>query len=201
MNWTCLSCGHSNAGFCYSCKQCNVKTHIVGSKSPSELIRQGKYECGPAALAVLLGHSLFNIKRVLGSYGWRNDYSGVGEDQLRMAAREFGRDLIYCNLDMVDVLRKDVGKLPDAVITVPSLNYPKKYHGVAYYNSEVVDPNYGDNSRKYWCADACIAQMPISGASIITKEPINDEMYEEIAALKESKHIYTAVDMVLRIAG
>ena len=79
MKWLCPACKAINPEFGYECHNCGAKCPAVGSKAPTHLIPQGKYECGAAALATLLGHTLFNVKRVLGQFGWRNDFSGVSE--------------------------------------------------------------------------------------------------------------------------
>ena len=197
MKWVCSSCSALNLEFRYSCYDCGVTNPLVGNRAPSEIVRQGKYECGAAALAILLGHTLFNVKSVLGEYGWRNDYQGVSESQLRACARAFGRDLVWCNTAMVKAMKK----LPDSILTLESLNYKKRYHGVAYFKGEVIDPNFGDEARKYWFADADVEKMPIKGASVITKTPLSDFEFHEIERLRKSKHNYTAVDLVMEVAG
>jgi len=197
MKWLCAGCKAINPEFSYSCHNCGARNNAVGSKTPSEILRQGKYECGAAALAILLGHTLFNVKRVLGSFGWRNDFSGVSETKLRLAAREFGRDLVWCNKRSMQAMKN----LPDGILTIPSLNYPKSYHGVAWFRGEIIDPNFGNEKRKYWFADADMTQIPISSASVILKEPLSDDVYKELVDLQKSKFNHTFADEVLKIAG
>lgn len=200
MKWICEACKAINPQFSYECHCCGSRNPVVGSKTPTELVPQGKYECGAAALAVLLGHTLFNVKRVLGDCGWRNDFDGVTEKQLRYAARAFGRDLVWCNYGMLDTMKYEL-PMPNAVITIRSLNYKKKWHGIAYYEGQVIDPNFGMAGRKYWFADADLKCIGISSASIITKRPLTDAEYSQIESLRKAKMVHSAMEHVLKVAG
>lgn len=146
-------------------------------QKPENLIVQGKYECAAAALAVLLGESLFAVKRAMGRHGWCNDMRGACEKVLRGAARDFGRDLIWTNKKGLIGCLND---LPDCMVTVPSLNYKGSFHGVSWSNGQIVDPNYGREGRNIYGPDWAPWTIGARGISVLTKEPISECLYRQI---------------------
>lgn len=143
----------------------------------TEIVRQGKYECAAASLAMVTGHTLFNVKRVMGKHGWRNDNSGAGFKLLQSAARDFGCDLLYAGRNVIRIMRED---MPTCMVCLTSLNVPKMGHGVAWVNGEIIDPNFGDKKRRYWGAEWAPWTMGAHGIELlvpggILKESIHKE--------------------------
>lgn len=168
-------------------------------KAPSiPIIKQGKFECASASLAMLLGHTHFMVKSVMGEHGWCNDFRGAGDDVLRATARAFGRDLVRAGRNTIRALDKD---LPDCLATVPSLNYKGRYHGVARINGETIDPNFGHPTRKYWGADATLEEMETSNILILTREPLSDFEHRQIAGIRKYSDDALVREAILRVAG
>jgi hypothetical protein len=162
-----------------------------------EIIEQGKYECGAASLAILLGHTLFQVKRVLGGLGWRNDKSGVKDIHLREAARAFGRDLILGKSRTITSLSE---KMPSCIVTVPSLNYPKAYHGVAWYQNQILDPNYKKN-RKVYGPEWTPWTIGALNVLILAKQPIKDSEHKEIQEIRDKGSEEDIREAILAVAA
>lgn len=113
-------------------------------KPESKIIKQGKWECAPAALAMLLEENLSTVKRAMASFGWNNTSDGSSDEVIMKAARKLGRDMLP--IDTKDIT-EDIGP---CLITVPSLNYEGKSHAIAWNEKEMLDPNFGYRGRKYW---------------------------------------------------
>lgn len=110
----------------------------------SAIIVQGKYECAAASLAMLLGESLFSVKRAMGKAGWRNDDRGAGDQIMIEAARYLGRDILKIGRYQFDEITGP------ASVTLPSLNIKGMYHAVTWTGEEILDPNWGREGRKFW---------------------------------------------------
>lgn len=125
-----------------------VSSNLVESKfkrkfiePTAKIIEQGRWECGAAALAMLLGESLWNVKRALAKVGWNNDDRGVTSDKLIKAGLSLGYELIFTD---------KVKDHEPCLVTVPSLNVVKRTHAVCWTGQELLDPNLYDEKRKHY---------------------------------------------------
>jgi hypothetical protein len=143
-----------------------------------EIIKQGKWECGPAAIAMATGHSLFNVKRLAGKAGWRNDSSGINWEASRHAYESLGFSSVYLHRSRVFQLNE----VPSAVLTVPSLNFKGRWHAVAWVNGEILDPNANYPGRKFYGPDWNPHTIGLSGAEILLK-PMSRIQLEDIKTL------------------
>lgn len=107
----------------------------------SRLIRQGRWECGPASLAMLLNESLWDVKRAASHCGWNNDDRGISDDQIITAARLLGHEVIQIN---------EANPETPQIVVLPSLNVKNVSHAVFWDGKEILDPNWGNASRKWW---------------------------------------------------
>lgn len=104
-----------------------------------KIITQGRWECGPASLAMLLDESLRDVKKAMVACGWNNDDRGCSDKQLIDSAKLLGHE-IHRTLEPNN---------NPCLITVRSLNYKKSNHAVFWNGSEILDPNWGYNGR-FW---------------------------------------------------
>jgi hypothetical protein len=113
----------------------------VGRPEPGQkIVSQGRWECGPAALSMLLKESLWDVKRAMVASGWNNDDSGCSDENLIAAAKLLGYDL-HPTLE------------PNGnacLLTVPSLNYKNKSHALCFNGIEMLDPNWGFKGRLWY---------------------------------------------------
>lgn len=105
------------------------------------VITQGRWECAPASLAMLLGESLWTVKRALAKIEWNNDDRGTTPQMCLTAAKNLGYNLIFT---------KDVNDNEPCLITVCSLNMKDKTHAVFWNGSEILDPNLYNTHRKHY---------------------------------------------------
>ena len=110
----------------------------------SKLIQQGKYECAAAALAMLLGESLFMTKRAMAKMQWRNDDRGAGNGVIMGAARILGYDLLP--LDKSEV----VPGMGACLVSLSSLNMKGMGHAITWSGKEILDPNWNRPGRFFW---------------------------------------------------
>lgn len=106
----------------------------------SKIIKQGRWECGPATLAMMLGESLWDVKRAMVKVGWNNDDGGCTDTQLINAASLLGHE-VYRTLDS--------GNFPQ-ILSTPSLNVKRMNHVVYWNGTELLDPNWGYKGRTFW---------------------------------------------------
>lgn len=119
-------------------------TKLARPQPQQKIIRQGKYDCAAAALAMLTNESLFTVKRTMGKLGWRNDNYGASGKIIVAAARDLGYDLIYQKgIDIAE-------NIGPALISVSSLNIPQMGHLVTWTGTELLDPNFEVPGRHYW---------------------------------------------------
>ncbi len=149
---------------------------------PKECLLQGKYDCAAASLAVLLGHTLFQVKGVMGAHGWRNDRSGSTDKILRETARAFGHDLVFCGRRSILAM---LDKIPPAMITIRSLNYAKGAHGVAWHDGQLIDPNYGSATRKFWGPEWAPWTVDAYSALVVSKRVLSDADHKEIEGIRK----------------
>jgi len=124
----------------------HVELHcnIVNRQEPRvNIVRQGKYECGPAALAMLLQEPLIAVKRAYAKLGWNNDENGINDVWTLKVAKMFGRDLVYTN--------RPTGK--PCLVTLKSLNVLNAQHVVTWDGQQILDPNWGYKDRKWWSTE------------------------------------------------
>jgi hypothetical protein len=144
-----------------------------------EIIAQGKYECGPAAIAMVTGHSLFHVKRLAGKAGWRNDSSGINWEASKHAYQSLGFSSIYVHRTRIFGFNDE---FPPAVLTVPSLNYKGRWHAVAWVNGEILDPNMNYPGRKTYGPEWNPFTIGASGAEILLK-PMSRIQLEDLKTL------------------
>lgn len=163
-----------------------------------EFIQQGKYECAAAALAMLLGHSMFMVKSVMGEVGWRNDDRGASEWVSQQAARAFGRDLVSVDWKTIHTLGND---LPAALVGVRSLNVPNMGHGLTWLNGEILDPNFGHPTRKYWGANWSPWTMGSAHSQVLAKQPLSLQVHRELKKIREKAPDDEVREAILAIAA
>ena len=176
-----------------------VETEFSYAKTePGNLVPQGKFECGPAGLATLTGHTLFTIKRVLGDLGWCNDRRGVTDQLLREAARALGHDLLFCGKrSIASVLHL----MPPCLVSVPSLNYPKAAHGVAWFEGQIVDPNFNRPGRLVYGPEWAPWTIGAYSALVLTKTPLSDKIHNEFKYIRNNGGPDDIKDALLSLRG
>jgi len=125
-----------------------VNSHMVESKfnrkfkdAQADIIEQGRWECGAASLAMLLGESLWSVKRALAKVGWNNDDRGVTSDKLVLAGLNLGYQL---------KITENVKDDEPCLVSVPSLNVANRTHAVCWNGQELLDPNIYNEKRKHY---------------------------------------------------
>jgi hypothetical protein len=138
------------------------------TKRPTQdVVQQGKWECMPAALAMLTGHTLFTIKRALGRHGWRNDNGGCGWEAVLPAIRDLGFDMIW--LDKKRMYMLGLNEVPKCIVTVPSLNYYGHWHALTWLNGEILDPNMDRPGRLWYGAEWNPHTIGATGVEVLIK--------------------------------
>jgi hypothetical protein len=146
-------------------------------KEPGQgVVLQGKYECAAAAMAMLTGHTLFQVKRAMGRAGWRNDNRGASFRVCRAAAQALGFELIYLNKKGVYELLEE---MPPALITVPSLNIKGAAHAVTWTGEEILDPNLGYIGRKTYGPEWAPWTVGATGAEVLLR-PMSKIDYQDL---------------------
>jgi hypothetical protein len=107
-----------------------------------QVIQQGKWECYPAAVANMIGEKLFHVKRAFGKENWRNDESGAKDDVAVAALKHLGLFAVSTT-----EIPEDYEK---CIVMMKSLNVKGMGHAVAYNGSQMIDPNWGREDRKWW---------------------------------------------------
>lgn len=147
---------------------------------------------------MLLDRTHYSVKRIMGSFGWRNDFDGANDAVLRETARFFRRDLVYVGERTIHIFGEE---LPSAIVTVPSLNYTGKFHGVVRLGREVIDPNFGHPTRKYWSADASLEEMKSCGALVLTREVLSDVQHKRLKHVRNTCGADKIREEILRVAA
>lgn len=157
-----------------------AKEHTV------KVIKQNKFDCAAASIAQLLGHSLYQVKQVMGSKGWCNDIRGCNTKLIIETVREFGMDLVICNSKQIYALGP---LMPDGLITVGSLNYSKAAHTLTWLNGECFDPNYGRKDRKFW--HNCWAPHTVNSTEflLLTEKVVADKEKDKFKHIKDTNNI------------
>lgn len=163
---------------------------------PKKMIRQGKYECAAASLALLLGHTLFNVKRVMGQNGWRNDDKGTNDKIMRATARDFGRDLVRVGPKVIGCLKD---KLPPCSVTVRSLNVEGMGHALTWIDGDIVDPNYGDLKRKFWGADWAPWTVDAHSALVLADAPLTEDQEHELKCIKKNGTVKDMIGLIKEV--
>lgn len=120
-----------------------VETHFTRRDRPEptrEFVRQGKYECAPAALAILLDVTLKEAKQAYRAVGWKNSIKGATDKMTKQAAALLGCPLIK--------VAQPINR--PCLIGLPSLNVKGVGHAVCWDGKEILDPNWGFPGRKWW---------------------------------------------------
>lgn len=151
-------------------------------KPKTEIVVQDKWSCAASALAMVTGEHIFFVKQAMGKCGWRNDEGGASDDVLIGAARLLGKDLIRIPRSEFS---HDMGP---AIVTVESLNYKGRWHGVAWNGKEILDPNYGRPGRKWWGPEWAPWTMGAPNALILLDKRLPDYERQEIDRLTRKKH-------------
>jgi hypothetical protein len=152
----------------------DVEKHfeIVNRPEPTvKITTQGKYECAPAAVSMAFNLPFYHTKRAFAKHGWLNDSSGCGMNVVILAAKEFGIDLFM-------LFREHIAEnMGPCELTVPSLNYNGRSHGVAWNGKEILDPNYGYLGRKYYSSIWNPVTVGATKALIKMNTPLTDEEF------------------------
>lgn len=150
-------------------------------KPKTEIVVQDKWSCAASALAMITGDHIFFVKQAMGKCGWRNDEYGASDRVLIEATRLLGKDLIR-------IPRSDFSEdMGPALITVPSLNYKDRAHGVAWNGKEILDPNYGRPGRKFWGPEWAPWTMHAVNALILINKRLPDYERQEIDRLTRKR--------------
>lgn len=142
----------------------------INPEQPSRIVRQGKYECGPAALAMILNEPFYLVKKAFSKVGWSNNSNGVTHEMDIKVARMFGRDLIE--------MTKPTGK--PCIMTVPSLNLKDRWHAIAWDGKQILDPNHGYEGRKYWTPEWAPWTIGASRFMVLLDKALSDAERKEI---------------------
>lgn len=134
----------------------------------AKIIKQGKYECAAASLAMLLNKPLFDVKRALVKHGWNNDNKGCTSEAMVLAAREFGIDLLPIEKKH---LKPGIGPVE---LCVPSLNYSGRSHAVVWNGEEILDPNYGYDDRKVYSSGWAPWTIDAQNGMLVLKKNLTD---------------------------
>lgn len=105
----------------------------------SPIITQNRWDCGPAALAMLLGESFREVKQACVFSGWNNDDEGIYDYQIIQASALLGH-IVKSTKDWNDLNQS-------CLLTVNSLNFKGRYHAVCWNGFEILDPNYKNLKR------------------------------------------------------
>jgi hypothetical protein len=181
---------YKSEGYCgLICNPELVETDFTRRGRPepkSDILVQGKYECGAAALAMLLGEKLFHVKRAIAKQGWRNDDAGMGDKMMIKAARLFGRDLIALNKKEI---KRNIGP---CTLTISSLNVKGMCHAVTWNGKEILDPNWGRAGRKFWGCEWAPWTLDARGALVLLNRQLSEAEraeYDEAVRAREEKEI------------
>jgi hypothetical protein len=139
----------------------DVETQFTRSGRPepsSEIVRQGRWECGASALAMLLGESLWDVKRAAVAAGWNNDDRGLGTAAMIQAARILGHSI---------AATAGASASRPQVIMLPSLNLKNSRHAVYWDGRETLDPNWGYPGRKWWGVEWSPETIGSEGPAIV----------------------------------
>lgn len=176
-----------------------MKEFVTEHRIPqTEIVRQGKYECAAAALAMITGHTLFNVKRVMGKHGWRNDNTGASFNLVQRAARDFGCDLVYAGKKVIQIMKQD---LPPGIVSIKSINVAGMGHGLAWINNEIVDPNFGSRDRRYWGAEWAPWTMGAYGIEMFLNYRLPDFIHREFKQICKRGDAEEIRRAVLEMAG
>lgn len=114
----------------------------LGRPEPkASVIRQGRFECAPASVAMLMGLSLFEVKRAFAKTGWNNDDRGISLDQITQGVRLLGGNL--------EISETKISEEP-SILLLDSLNMAGMKHVVCWNGEEILDPNFGNPGRNWW---------------------------------------------------
>ena len=120
------------------------KNYAIPGKTPPKYpqkIMQGKWDCGPSAMAMFLGANVNAVKKECGKIGWRNDDAGISKECLINCAKSFRVRLL------------EVSEISDKVpqlIFLDSLNIQGMAHLLYWNGSELIDSNAGIEGRNWW---------------------------------------------------
>lgn len=106
-----------------------------------KIVEQGRWECAPASLAMLINEPLRTIKKELVKLGWNNDDYGCGSKMILEVAKKLGHNLI---------LTSNVFYFEKCFISVPSVNMKDKSHALCWNGEEILDPNLYNEKRKHY---------------------------------------------------
>lgn len=167
----------------------NVEIEFTRGGRPepqSNIIVQGKWECAAASLAMLLDVKLFHAKRAMGQIGWRNDDKGASDKQIIAAGRLLGRDLI-------SIKRTDIKPgIGPCSVTVKSLNVKNMCHAITWNGKEMLDPNWGRESRKFYGCEWAPWTLQTRGALVLLNKNLTDAEraeYDEAVRTKDAKEL------------
>lgn len=132
----------ANCGFVINSHKAEMNFTRKLIEPKGKYITQGKWECAPASLAMLLDVSLDLVLEALIDCGWENTEFGTTMDQLNLATKKIlNKELIFsydCRFETRSIL------------TLPSLNVIGKSHAVFWDGKEILDPNFGFEGRKHY---------------------------------------------------
>ena len=111
----------------------------------SKIITQGRWECGPAALAMLLDESLREVKQACVHSGWNNDDHGINDNQIIQASALLGH-IVKSTLEYKDINQP-------CLLTVRSVNFDGMFHALCWNGFEILDPNFENIKRNSYGPD------------------------------------------------
>jgi hypothetical protein len=181
-------------GLHYTCKVIEKGFHKFHREEPAvDIVRQGKYECAPAALAMLTGEKLFTVKRACAKFGWNNDSRGIKHEILLKAARFMGYDLITVPYEDIT---HDIGP---ALLGVPSLNYKGRAHGVYWDGKQILDPNHGFSGRYTYGTEYSPETIQATDAEILSPVTLTDSERAEYdkAQIEKDEHYISGLKQAI----
>lgn len=154
-----------------------IETNFSKKERPqpkAPIIQQGKYECAAAALAMLLGESLFHTKRAMAKMQWRNDNTGANTKVSMGAARILGYDLLPVEKTDID---SNTGK---CIVHLSSLNVKGMGHAVTWTGEEILDPNWDKPQRFFWGTEWAPWTLPNNGGLILLPFTLSNQERNEL---------------------
>jgi hypothetical protein len=166
-------------------KPSQIETNFtrIGRPEPiSEIIKQGRWECGLASLAMIIQAPLWDVKRAASHCGWNNDDKGITNKQLLKTSKLLGREVYFTNEATINTPQ---------LILLKSLNVEGSGHVVYWNGFETLDPNWGFPERKWWGCEWSPELIDENNLVLVLAESgcARTEEIEDSKSLEESQKI------------
>jgi len=162
-----------------------------GKRPNGRIVTQPKWGCMAAAVAMATGHELYHVTQAFGRHGWRNDDSGCSWEPSLAGIRDLGFEMIYLSQRWL----YQMDRVPTCIVTVPSLNYPKRSHALAWADGEILDPNFDRPGRFTYGREWNPFTIGATGVELLLK-PMPRIVYEDLLSMtiNDDKDLLDAVE-------